>query len=149
MAALALFAIPMCFADWRYRRIPNIYLIFLAYSIFIERTLFGVVSISVLAWACLIAVVANLLLKIGMGDVKLLLLAVLALDVDKISNLLVFLTCVYVCSLAQIALMLGIKLRIPQSVPLAFAIFIGTALYLGAKDTAYLQEYADALVNSW
>lgn len=149
MAALALFVIPMCFTDWRYRRIPNIYLIFLAYFILVERAFFGVLSISVVAWACLIAMAGNLLLKIGMGDVKLILLSVLALNIDTLSNLLVFLSCMYVCSLAQIALMSGIKLRIPRSVPLAFAIFMGTALYLGAKNSTYLQEYADAVVNSW
>ena len=118
MLALALFSIPVCFADWRYRRIPNIYLIFLAYSIVIERIFFGVNSISVVVWACLIAVMAYLLLRMGMGDVKLFLLAVLALDIDGVSSLLVFLTCIYVCSLAQIALMSGINFRIPRSVPL-------------------------------
>ena len=42
MVALALFSIPICIADWRYRRIPNIYIILLAYSIVVERILFGV-----------------------------------------------------------------------------------------------------------
>ena len=149
MVALALFSIPICIADWRYRRIPNIYIIFLAYPILIERVLFGVHSISIVAWACLFAVMAWVFLRVGMGDIKLFLLVVLALNFDGMSSLLVFLVCIYFCSLAQIALMSGINFRIPRSVPLAYAIFIGTGLYLGVKNSTYLQEYADALVNSW
>lgn len=149
MLAIAIFSIPICLADWRYRRIPNIYIIFLAYSIALERVFFGLHSISIVAWACLFAVMAWVFLRVGMGDVKLFLLAVLALNLHGISSLFVFLICIYCSALAQIALMSGINFRIPRSVPLAFAIFIGTGLYLGAKNSTNLQEYADALVNSW
>lgn len=136
-------------ADWRYHRIPNIYIMFLTYSIVVERVIFGVHSITVIVWACFFALVASVFLRVGMGDIKLFLLVALALNFHGISSLLVFLTCIYFCSLAQIVLMSGINFRIPRSVPLAFAIFIGTGLYLGTKDSTYLQEYADALVNSW
>jgi hypothetical protein len=57
MLALALFALPIMCADWRYRRIPNIYLIFVMYWVGAERIVSGIASPRVL----LLAIVASIL----------------------------------------------------------------------------------------
>lgn len=84
-----------------------------------------------------------------MGDAKLLVLTVLALDLGQIYELLALVTCMYIASIVQIMIIGAMNARIPTSIPLASAIFIGTALYLGTNVSTTLQEYAYAVVNSW
>jgi len=144
-----IFALPMCIADWRNRRIPNIYLIFLAYLIGLQTLFFGVKSLPVQGATILIAIFSVIFLKIGMGDAKLLVLTVLALDLGGNFELLALVACMYCASILQIMIVWMINRRIPSSIPLAFAIFIGTGLYLGTSVSTSLQEYAHAMVNSW
>ena len=149
MSALWIFAFPICIADWRVRKIPNIYLIFLAYVIYIQLLFFGVGSLAVQGVVCVIALFSVIFLKIGMGDAKLLVLTVLALDLGQIYELLALVTCMYIASILQIMIIGAMNRRIPSSIPLASAIFIGTALYLGTNVSTTLQEYVHAVVNSW
>lgn len=149
MTALWIFALPICIADWRVRKIPNIYLIFLAYVIYIQLLFYGVRSLAVQGVVCVIALFSVIFLKIGMGDAKLLVLTVLALDLGQIYELLALVTCMYIASILQIMIIGAMNRRIPSSIPLASAIFIGTALYLGTNVSTTLQEYVHAVVNSW
>ena len=149
MTALWIFALPICIADWSTRKIPNIYLIFLAFLIYIQLLFFGVKSLPVQGLAFLLAIFSVIFLKIGMGDAKLLVLTVLALDLGATYELLALVSCMYLASIAQIMIVGAFNRRIPSSIPLASAIFIGTALYLGTNMSTTLQEYAHAVVNSW
>ena len=148
MLALAIFAIPICISDWRNRRIPNIYLIFMLYLILALRLFFPLKSIAVISGTALCAV---LLCKVGMGagDAKLLVITALALNLPNFAALLLLATCMYVTAILQIILMWLYSAQLPKSIPLAFAIFSGSALYLAAGMSTSLRQYADALVNSW
>jgi xanthine/uracil permease len=55
----------------------------------------------------------------------------------------------YLSAVLQIIVIWRSTQSIPRSIPLAFAIIFGTMLYLAAARAPSLQEYADALVNSW
>ena len=149
MFALALFALPILCADWRYRRIPNIYLIFIMYWVGALRIISGIASLEVLSIAIAASILGVLVLRMGIGDAKLFILISLAINLPTIDSLVFLLICIYLGALLQIILTWGIKGVIPHSIPLAFAIFFGSALYLAATGTASLQQYADALVNSW
>jgi Flp pilus assembly protein protease CpaA len=149
MFALALFALPILCADWRYRRIPNIYLIFIMYWVGALRIFSGIASLEVLSIAIAASILGVLVLRMGIGDAKLFSVISLAINLPTIDSLVFLITCIYLGALLQIILMWGLKGVIPHSIPLAFAIFLGSALYLAASGTASLQQYADALVNSW
>lgn len=148
MFVLAIFAIPICVSDWRYRRIPNIYLIFMLYLILALRLFLPLKSIAVISGTALCAV---LLYKVGLGagDAKLLVITALALNLPNFGALLLLATCMYVAAILQIILMWLHAAQLPKSIPLAFAIFSGSVLYLAAGMSTSLRQYADALVNSW
>lgn len=148
MFVLAIFAIPICISDLRYRRIPNIYLIFMLYFIFALRLFLPVKSIAVISGAALIAI---LLYRVGMGagDAKLLVITALALNLPNFGALLLLAMSLYVAAILQIILMWLYSAQLPKSIPLAFAIFSGSVLYLAAGMSTSLRQYADALVNSW
>lgn len=148
MFVLAIFAIPICISDWRHRRIPNIYLIFMLYLIFALRLFFPTKSIAVICCAAACVVLLSLV-GMGVGDAKLLVLAVLALNLPNFGALLLLSTSIYVAAILQVVLMWLVSAQLPKSIPLAFSIFSGWALYLAANLSTSLRQYADALVNSW
>jgi Flp pilus assembly protein protease CpaA len=149
MFALALFALPIMCADWRYRRIPNIYLIFIMYWVGAIRIISGIASLQVILLAIAASVLGALVLRIGIGDAKLFIVISLAINLPTIDSLVFLITCIYLGALLQIIMTWGLKSVIPRSIPMAFAIFFGSALYLAARGGPSLQQYADALVNSW
>ena len=149
MFALALFALPIMCADWRYRKIPNIYLIFIMYWVGAIRIISGIASLHVLSLAIAASILGVLVLRMGIGDAKLFIITTLALNLTTIDSLVFLVTCIYLGALLQIILTWGLKSVIPRSIPMAFAIFSGSALYLAARGGPSLQQYADALVNSW
>ena len=149
MFALALFALPIMCADWRYRRIPNIYLIFIMYWVGAIRIISGIASLQVISLAIAASVLGALVLRIGIGDAKLFIVISLAINLPTIDSLVFLTTCIYLGALLQIIMTWGLKSVIPRSIPMAFAIFFGSALYLAARGGLSLQQYADALVNSW
>ena len=148
MLVLAIFAIPICISDWRNRRIPNIYLLFMLYLTLATRPFIPVKSIAVISASALCAVLL-LLVGIGAGDAKLLIISALALNLPNFGALLLFATSIYVGAIFQVILIWLFSARLPKSIPLAFAIFSGSALYLAANMSTTLRQYADALVNSW
>ena len=148
MFALALFALPIMCADWRYRRIPNIYLIFIMYWVGAIRIISGIASLQVISLAIAASILGALVLRMGIGDAKLFIVISLAINLPTIDSLVFLITCIYLGALLQIIMTWGLKSVIPRSIPMAFAIFFGSALYLAAGGGASLQQYADALVNS-
>ena len=149
MFALALFALPIMCADWRYRRIPNIYLIFIMYWVGAIRIISGIASLQVISLAIAASILGALVLRMGIGDAKLFIVLSLAINLPTIDSLVFLITCIYLGALLQIIMTWGLKSLIPRSIPMAFAIFFGSALYLAARGGLSLQQYADALVNSW
>ena len=149
MAAVFLFAFPILLSDWRYRRIPNIYLIVILYWVVISRIISGIASMQVLFICFVLSASAVVVLKMGIGDAKLILTIFLALNVARYGDVVLLIFCIYLSAMLQIVVMWGSTRTIPRSIPLAFAIIFGTVLYLAARSVPSLQEYADALVNSW
>lgn len=149
MFALALFALPIMCADWRYRKIPNIYLIFIMYWVGAMRIISGIASLQVISLAIAASILGVLVLRMGIGDAKLFIVISLAINLPTIDSLVFLITCIYLGAVLQIILTWGLKSVIPRSIPMAFAIFFGSALYLAARGGPSLQQYADALVNSW
>lgn len=148
MVGLIIFSIPICVADWRYRKIPNIYIEIICYEVIFERVIFGIASIPTQLVTFLITCI-GLLARMGMGDAKLFLIASLALNLTGLAQLGFLVMTIYIMAIAQVLLMWAHSRAIPHSIPMALAIFIGTALYLAACMRPTLQEYANALVNSW
>jgi hypothetical protein len=149
MIAVFLFSIPIIFADWQYRRIPNIYLVFTLYWVVATRVILGVASIPSLALCVALTAIAVMALKMGVGDAKLILTICLALNVASNRDVLFLYICIYLSAVMQIIVIWGSTQSIPRSIPLAFSILFGTVLYLAATSAPSLQQYADALVNSW
>lgn len=148
MFVLALFALPICISDWRYRRIPNIYLLVMLYPIALMHFFVGTQSLTVIFVTTLVAALLCLV-GMGAGDAKLFVIVALALNLGNFGVLLLLTTSIYVVSIIQAILMWLFSTRLPKSIPLAPAIFLGSALYLAASMSTSLRQYADALVNSW
>ncbi len=149
MLALALFAVPILVSDWRYRRIPNIYILIILYWVLMMRVVFGTRSITTIILALSVALAAVVIMRMGMGDAKLFSIIALALNLPSTWSLSLLILCISLCAIAQIIITCACTRRVPSSIPLAFAIIFGTALYLAAGRRLSLQQYAYALVNSW
>jgi len=149
MLALIFLAVPILISDWRYRRIPNIYMLLFLYWVMTMRVISGIASIKTIFLVLLIALSALLIMRIGMGDAKFFVIIALALNLANAWSLALLIICIYLSAIAQIIITSAYYLRVPSSIPLAFAIFFGTVLYLAARNSPSLRQYADALVNSW
>ena len=129
---LSLAAIPISLADSKSFKIPNVYLwlLFLGLAPFIAVN--GLGSISRLVTSFLIALTLHLC-GMGMGDVKLLLLIVLAFNSDREFSSLTFFS--YLLGVATIhVLILTLKNQMMvRNLPLAPSIFVGLALYLATR----------------
>ena len=129
---LSLAAIPISLADSKSFKIPNVYLwlLFLGLAPFIAVN--GLGSISRLVTSFLIALTLHLC-GMGMGDVKLLLLIVLAFNSDREFSSLTFFS--YLLGVATIhVLILTLKNQMMvRKLPLAPSIFVGLALYLATR----------------
>ncbi|CAB4671053.1 unannotated protein [freshwater metagenome] len=119
------------------------------YIIGVERTFNGFTSINTFICAIIVLCLLYALAGIGMGDIKLLLLVCLAVDFQVIVHLWVFICAIFACASIMVLLEFLLSGRIRREIALAPSIFMATALYLGARSSGFLQEYAHALVNSW
>ena len=129
---LSLAAIPISLADIKSFKIPNIYLwlLFLGLAPFIA--VLGLGSISQLLSSFLFVLILHLC-GMGMGDVKLLCLIVLAFNSDRQFSSLTFFS--YLLGVATIHLLiLALKDHMMvRKLPLAPSIFVGLALYLATR----------------
>lgn len=149
MAALIVLALPICIADLKYHRIPNIYLILIFYVVALDQILTGVVSVKFFLLAASLLFVLQCIAGIGMGDVKLILLICATLNLSRAFQLGLLLLAICVSASLMVIIYFVVTARIPRQIALAPAILMGVGLYLCAGSVDFLQEYAHALVNSW
>ena len=149
MAALIVLALPICIADLKYHRIPNIYLILIFYVVALERIFTGVVSVKFFLLAASLLFALQCIVGIGMGDVKLILLICATLNLSRALQLGLLLLAICVSASLMVIIYYVVTARIPRQIALAPVILMGVGLYLCAGSVDFLQEYAHALVNSW
>jgi Flp pilus assembly protein protease CpaA len=125
-------SIPISLADLRYNKIPNIYLSLLAIALIPVLVMNGLGPIQELLISASFLAVLNLC-GMGMGDVKLLALIVVYLNVSPDRSLLELFG--YLLSIAALHIVaIGLKNRkLPKSIPLAPSIFLALALYLATS----------------
>lgn len=126
--ALLLLAIPICVADCGNFVIPNIYtkilFLFAASHVFF----YGFRDLRQVGISG-IALVLLLVLKVGMGDIKLLALVL----VTHSFNAFDYLGFVFLLAMVHIVVLAGINRTIPSKIPLAPSIFIGLSTYLATR----------------
>jgi len=129
---LSLAAIPISLADSKSFKIPNVYLWLLLLGLAPFIAVNGLGSISRLVSSFLIVLTLHLC-GMGMGDVKLLRLIVLAFNSDREFSSLTFFS--YLLGVATIhVLILTLKNQMMvRKLPLAPSIFVGLALYLATR----------------
>ena len=120
-----LFLLPITVADIRNRVIPNIYLKLLTFLMLVSFIINGVPQSDVYLPGLLL-IMAFFILKIGMGDLKLLLIITLTFNCQIIS----LLALVSIGAVVHIAVSTARFRSIPDSIPLAPAIFFGFVSYL-------------------
>ena len=126
--ALLLLGMPICVADCSAFVIPNIYtkILFLFAALHLFFYGFGdlrQVGISGLTLVLL------LVLKVGMGDIKLLALVL----VTHSFNAFDYLGFVFLLAMVHIVVLAGFNRTIPSKIPLAPSIFIGLSTYLATR----------------
>lgn len=149
MLPLIFLAVPILISDWRYRRIPNIYMLVFLYWVLVMRVVCGIASIATFLLALLIAFLGSFIMRMGMGDAKFFVIIALALNLPNPRSLAFLASCIYLSAIVQIIITSAYNRRVPKSIPLAFSIIFGTVLYLAARNSPFLRQYADALANSW
>ena len=129
---LSLAAFPISLADSKSFKIPNVYLWLLSLGLAPFIAVNGLGSISRLVSSFLIVLTLHLC-GMGMGDVKLLCLIVLAFNSDREFSSLTFFS--YLLGVATIhVLILTLKNQMMvRKLPLAPSIFVGLALYLATR----------------
>ena len=85
----------------------------------------------------------------GIGDAKYFILICLALNLSQVNELVILIVGIYIAAAGGICISWLAGHKFPDSIPMAAPIVIGTTLYLAASRSIPLQQYADALVNSW
>ncbi len=129
---LSLAVIPISLADSKSFKIPNVYLwlLFLGLAPFIVVNGFG--SISRLVSSFLVVLTLHLC-GMGMGDVKLLGLLVVAFNSDRqFSSITFFSYLLGVATIHVLILILKNQMMV-RKLPLAPSIFVGLALYLATR----------------
>ena len=124
----ALFLLPITIADLSQQIIPNIYLKILSVFMAIALIMNGLPSSSLLFTVGLFSVVL-LVLKVGMGDIKLLAILMLTFELHLISYLVV----VLVIASVHIVISSLRNSAIPRSIPMAPAIFLGFISHMATR----------------
>jgi len=129
---LSLAAIPISLADSKSFKIPNVYLwlLFLGLAPFIAVN--GLGSISRLLSSFLIVLTLHLC-GMGMGDVKLLWLIVLAFNSDRQFSSLIFFSYLFGVATIHVLILTLKNQMMARKLPLAPSIFVGLALYLATR----------------
>ena len=125
-------SLPISLADLRYNKIPNIYLSLLAIALIPVLVMNGLGPIQELLVSASFLAALNLC-GMGMGDIKLLALIVVYLNISSDLSLVEFFG--YLLSIAALHIVAsGLKNRkLPKSIPLAPSIFLALALYLATS----------------
>ena len=122
-------ALPICLADLKAFRIPNVYLLLLSLLCAPVVLVHGVGSLSSMLLVAAILIVLSVV-GLGMGDVKLLVVAALTLNSAKDSDLVLLVTLILLSASLHVLWQTLRNRAILQRIPLAPSIFAGLALYL-------------------
>jgi len=126
--ALLLLAIPMCVADCSSFVIPNIYNKILFLFAAVHLSIYGSGDFKRVAFSAFI-LVALLIFKVGMGDIKLLALILITHSFSAVD----YLGYVFLLAMVHIVVIAGISREIPSKIPLAPSIFVGLTTYLATR----------------
>ena len=126
--ALLLLAVPMCVADCGSFLIPNVYNKILFLFAAVHLLIFGFGDLKKVAFSAFI-LVALLIFKVGMGDIKLLALILITHSFSAVD----YLGYVFLLAMVHIVVIAGISREIPSKIPLAPSIFVGLTTYLATR----------------
>ena len=129
---LFLMSIPICIADLKEHKIPNIYL---SVMLLLTIPLLIINGLGDLTQWCvyLVALVVLHLFGMGMGDVKLLSIIGAALNSLGFYGYFSLASCILLCAALYLISLRLIKRSTPDQMPLAPSIFMGLFLYLATR----------------
>lgn len=130
--ALFLMSVPICIADLKEHKIPNIYIsvmLVLLSPLLITNGLGDLTQLCVY----LVALVVLHLFGMGMGDVKLLSIIGAALNSSGIYGYFSYASYILLCAALHLISLRLIKRSTPDQMPLAPSIFMGLFLYLATR----------------
>jgi Flp pilus assembly protein protease CpaA len=130
--ALFLMSIPICIADLKEHKIPNIYL---SVMLLLTIPLLIINGLGDLTQLCvyLVALVVLHLFGMGMGDVKLLSIIGAALNSSGIYGYFSYASYILLYAALYLISLRLIKRSTPDQMPLAPSIFMGLFLYLATR----------------
>jgi len=120
--------IPITVSDLSRHVIPNIYLKVLSSLMLISFIVNGLPRSDVYL-PCLLMVTAFIVFKVGMGDIKLLTILILTFN----CQILTWLTLMAIAAMVHIVISTARNRTVPQSIPLAPAIFFAFTTYLATR----------------
>lgn len=126
--ALLLLGIQICIADCSAFVIPNIYTKILFFFAAMHLFIYGFGDLRQVGISG-ITLVLLLVLKVGMGDIKLLALVLVTHSINAFD----YLGFVFLLAMVHIVVLTGINRTIPSKIPLAPSIFIGLSTYLATR----------------
>jgi len=126
--ALFLLGMPICVADCCSFVIPNIYNKILLLFACLELSLFGFGDIRKILLSIFLLLML-LILKFGIGDIKLLALILITHSFSAFD----YLGFVFLVAMVHILVLAGVNRKIPSKIPLAPSIFIGLSTYLATR----------------
>lgn len=132
MYVIALLTVPLCIADMRERKIPNIYLFYICAISIPYLAVFGIGD----AWklgAFLLVIIFLYLLGMGMGDVKLLAILGTLLNSMGHGRLLVLAVMIVLLATLHVLCISLARRSIPNAIALAPSIWGGLLLYLATS----------------
>lgn len=130
--ALFLVSVPICIADMKEHKIPNIYL---SVMLLLTIPLLIINGLGDLTQLCLflVALVVLHLFGMGMGDVKLLFIIGVALNSLGFYGYFSYASYILLCATLHLISLRLIKRSTPDQMPLAPSIFMGLFLYLATR----------------
>lgn len=130
--ALFLVSVPICIADLKEHKIPNIYL---SVMLLLTIPLLIINGLGDLTQLCvyLVVLVVLHLFGMGMGDVKLLSIIGAALNSLGFYEYFSLASCILLCAALYLISLRLIKRSTPDQMPLAPSIFMGLFLYLATR----------------
>lgn len=130
--ALFLMSVPICIADLKEHKIPNIYL---SVMLLLTIPLLIINGLGDLTQLCvyLVALFVLHLFGMGMGDVKLLSIIGAALNSLGFYGYFSLASCILLCAALYLISLRLIKRSTPDQMPLAPSIFMGLFLYLATR----------------
>ena len=130
--ALFLVSVPICIADLKEHKIPNIYLSVMVVLLIPLLIINGLGDLTQLC-VYLVALVVLHLFGMGMGDVKLLSIIGAALNSLGFYGYFSLASCILLCAALYLISLRLIKRSTPDQMPLAPSIFMGLFLYLATR----------------